>query len=108
MQNKTCEASGSTSYSLGLQSEPIQPDSVENDLSPTSQHDAAVDLSSPGFIHTLPTESTSDLHLSEESMNLLEVPQLDSCTHMEGLPEIPAKLVSYWFYKLFSLHVLCG
>lgn len=49
---------------------------------------------------TLPTESTSDLHLSEESMNLLEVPQLDSCTHMEGLPEIPAKLVSYWFYSI--------
>lgn len=43
---------------------------------------------------TLPTESTCDLHLSEESMNLLEVPQLDSCTHMEGLPEIPAKLAS--------------
>ncbi|XP_057804134.1 transcription factor TFIIIB component B'' isoform X2 [Salvia miltiorrhiza] len=94
MQKNMYEPSNSTSYSLDFQAGSLQPDSAENNFIPTSQNDDAVDLSSPGFTHTLPTESTSELPLDEESMNLKEVPQSDSFTHMEGLPEIPAKLAS--------------
>ncbi|KAH6782639.1 hypothetical protein C2S51_007932 [Perilla frutescens var. frutescens] len=76
-----------------LQSGPFQPDSAEKNLIPTFQHDP-VDLSSPGFTHTLTTKSASELHLNEESINLREVAQPDSCTHMEGLREVPTKLAS--------------
>lgn len=76
-----------------LQSEPLQPDYAEKASIPTFQHDA-VDISSPGFTHILPNESTSELPLNEESMNIREVAQLDSCTHMGGLHDFPAKLAS--------------
>lgn len=82
----------------------LQQDSAENNSIPTSQNGDAVDLSSPGFTDTFPTKSTSELPLDEESINLMEVPQSDSCIHVEDLPEVPSKLVSYLFYKLFCLN----
>ncbi|XP_047974134.1 transcription factor TFIIIB component B'' [Salvia hispanica] len=72
----------------------LQQDSAENNSIPTSQNGDAVDLSSPGFTDTFPTKSTSELPLDEESINLMEVPQSDSCIHVEDLPEVPSKLAS--------------
>lgn len=107
MQKKICEASESASYSLGSQSVPPEINYAEKDPIPTFQQDDVLDLSSLGFTHTLPTEATSELPLNEESVNLMEMAQSDSCIHLEGLPEIPAKLVSYWCYE-FRMHVFFG
>ncbi|KAL1557738.1 hypothetical protein AAHA92_08284 [Salvia divinorum] len=79
---------------LNLQTGSRQQNSAKNNLIPTSQNDDGVDLSSPGFTHTFPNESTSEVPLNEESINLMELPLSDSCTHVEDLPEVPSKLAS--------------
>lgn len=86
----------------------LQQDSAENNSIPTSQNGDVVDLSSPGFTDTFPTKSTSELPLDEESINLMEVPLSDSCNHVEDLPKVPSKLVSYLFCKLFCLNSFCS
>lgn len=99
---KHIKTSEPVSNSLGSQSVPSVSDYAEMDSVPKSHQDDVLDLSSLGFSHTPPTEATSELPLNEESMNLMEVAELDTCIHLDGLPEIPAKLVSFWCYKLFS------
>ncbi|KAK6136021.1 hypothetical protein DH2020_030231 [Rehmannia glutinosa] len=95
MHKEMCEASESVSYSLGSQSVPNEINYAEKDSIPTFEQDDVLDLSSLDFTHTLPTEATSELPLNEESMNLLEMAQLDSGILLEeDVPEIPAKLAS--------------
>ncbi|KAK6156293.1 hypothetical protein DH2020_010541 [Rehmannia glutinosa] len=83
MHKEMCEASESVSYSLGSQSVPNEINYAEKDSIPTFEQDDVLDLSSLDFTHTLPTEATSELPLNEESMNLLEMAQLDSGIHLE-------------------------
>ncbi|KAK6145602.1 hypothetical protein DH2020_022422 [Rehmannia glutinosa] len=95
MHKEMCEASKSVSYSLGSQSVPNEINYAGKDSIPTFEQDDVLDLSSLDFTHTLPTEATSEPLLNEESMNLLEMAQLDSGIHLEeDVPEIPAKLAS--------------
>ncbi|KAI3458869.1 hypothetical protein Pfo_015532 [Paulownia fortunei] len=94
MHKEICEASESVSYSLDSQSVPPEINYAEKDSIPAFQQDDVLDLSSLGFTHTLTTETTSELPLNEESMNLMEMARLDSGIHLEDVPEIPVKLVS--------------
>ncbi|KAK4433161.1 Transcription factor TFIIIB component B'' [Sesamum alatum] len=94
MHEEIFKATESLSCSLGSQSVPPEISYAEKDFSPTFQQDDVLDLSSLGFTHTLPTEASSELPLNEESINLMEMTQLDSGIPLESPPEIPAKLAS--------------
>lgn len=105
MHKEIHEASESTSFSLGPQSVLPEIGYAEQDSIPSFQQDDVLDLSSLGFTNTLPAEATSGLHLNEESMNPMEMSQLDSDINLEGLQEIPAKLVSYLCIELICIHI---
>ncbi|KAL8538824.1 hypothetical protein ACS0TY_000726 [Phlomoides rotata] len=91
---KHIQVSEPVSNSLGSQFVPPEVVYAEMDSVPKSHQDDVLDLSSLGFTHTSRTEATSELPLNEESMNLMEVAELDMSIHLDNLPEIPAKLAS--------------
>ncbi|KAL3821104.1 hypothetical protein ACJIZ3_007009 [Penstemon smallii] len=92
-QKKTYVAR-SVSNELGSQPDPPGISSAEPDSVPAFQHDDVLDLSSIGFPHSEPVEATSEFSLNEESINLMEMPQLDSDLNLDGVPDVPAKLAS--------------
>ncbi|PIN08722.1 hypothetical protein CDL12_18698 [Handroanthus impetiginosus] len=93
-EKEICEVSEPVSHSLDSQSVPPEISYGEKDSNPLFQQDDVLDLSSLEFSHTLPTEVTAELPLNEESMNPIEMTQMESGTHLEGVPEVPAKLAS--------------
>ncbi|XP_075523785.1 uncharacterized protein LOC142556264 isoform X2 [Primulina tabacum] len=58
------------------------------------QQEDVLDLSSIGYTPAIPADATSELPVTDGSMNLKETNQLVSGIHLDSVPEIPAKLAS--------------
>ncbi|XP_073299711.1 uncharacterized protein [Primulina huaijiensis] len=61
---------------------------------PAFDQEDVLDLSSIGFTPAIPADATSELPVTDGSMNLKETNQLVSGIHLDSMPKIPAKLAS--------------
>ncbi|XP_051143247.1 uncharacterized protein LOC127259731 isoform X2 [Andrographis paniculata] len=89
LQREIGEANEPVSSSPGSQC--VEP---ETNYAGVPQQDDMLDLSDLGFTPSLPMEVTSEVPLTEASVNQMEMTQMDTGIHPIVAPEIPAKLAS--------------